>query len=210
MKKISTLFKKNPDDLGRVVNEINPGNEWILKNGIPTQKFDGTACAIFNGILYKRYDAKIDKKTGKYKRPIPGNAIPCQKADLITGHHPHWVYCNDKDNSNKYHIEAFKLLVSETIETLDGDELTKFANAIIKLEGTYELCGEKVQSNPEKIKGHRLVKHGSIVLPLKDFSFESIKEYLSNENNNIEGIVFHHKTDDRMCKIRKCDFGVKR
>jgi len=27
---------------------------------------------------------------------------------------------------------------------------------------------------------------------------------------DIEGIVFHHKTDERMYKIRKSDFGIKR
>jgi len=30
MKKISTLFKKDPNDLGRVINEINPENQWVF------------------------------------------------------------------------------------------------------------------------------------------------------------------------------------
>jgi len=30
------------------------------------------------------------------------------------------------------------------------------------------------------------------------------------ETANIEGIVFHHKYDDRMCKLRKSDFGLSR
>lgn len=29
MRKISTLYKKDPNDLGRVINEINPENEWV-------------------------------------------------------------------------------------------------------------------------------------------------------------------------------------
>ena len=36
------------------------------------------------------------------------------------------------------------------------------------------------------------------------------KDYLSDISNDIEGIVFHHKFDDRMCKLRKSDFGIKR
>ena len=79
-----------------------------------------------------------------------------------------------------------------------------------KEDGTYELCGEKLQGNPEHLTGHILVKHGIEVLPVTDLSFEGLKNYLSNPDLDIEGIVFHHKIDGRMCKIRKCDFGIKR
>lgn len=183
MIKLSTVFKKDPTNLGRVVNEVNSDNVWaITGDGIPTRKFDGTACAIIGGYLYKRFDLKKG-------RTLPNNAIPCQEADLITGHHPHWVKCDIKDNSNKWHFVAFDLLED-------------------KEDGTYELCGEKVQSNPENIKGHELIKHGSEVLYFGDFSFNGIKNFL--EGADIEGIVFHHKNDDRMCKIRKSDFGLKR
>jgi len=182
MKKITTLFKKDPNDLGRVINEVDPENEWAFKFGIPTRKFDGTACSIIDGELYKRFDLKEG-------RTLPPNAIPCQEADEITGHHPHWVKCDINDNSNKWHFAAF-------------DELEN------KKDGTYELCGEKIQGNPEKIKGHKLIKHGSIKLPLFDDTFKYIKEYLNMWD--IEGLVFYHEEDDRMCKIRKSDFGIKR
>jgi hypothetical protein len=71
------------------------------------------------------------------------------------------------------------------------------------------LIGEKVQGNPEKIKGHHLVKHGEhklmgIVQPL---NFENLREYIASVD--IEGIVFHHP-DGRMCKLRKSDYGIKR
>jgi len=187
MKKISTLFKKDPNDLGRVINEINPVNEWALTYGMPTRKFDGTSCAIINGELYKRYDAKKNKKG--VKKPIPKGAIPCQGEDSITGHHPHWVRCDEMDSSDKYHFEAFHLLEN-------------------KKDGTYELCGEKIQGNPEKITGHKLIEHGKEVLNLQGNSFEYIKQYLID--NDIEGIVFHHIHVHAMCKIRKSDFGIKR
>ena len=77
-------------------------------------------------------------------------------------------------------------------------------------DGTYELIGEKVQGNPEKIEGHHLVKHGAKVLQglINPMTFENLKEYL--EKVDIEGIVFHHKSDGRMCKLRKSDFGIRR
>jgi hypothetical protein len=185
MKKISTLFKKDPNNLGRVIKQINPENEWVFNSeGIATRKFDGTACAIIEGELYKRYDVKKG-------RQVPDGAIPCQEADPITGHHPHWVKCNRLNNEDKYHFEAFD-------------------NYSEKVDGTYELIGEKINGNREKIGGHALVRHGCVVLKLPSLKFDELRQYLSDPANDIEGIVFHHKVDNRMCKLRKSDFGVKR
>ena len=185
MKKISTLYKKDPNDLSRVINEINHENEWVINGeGIPTRKFDGTATAIINGELYKRYDVKKGKQ-------VPVNAIPCQEPDEITGHWPHWIKCDRNNPADKWHFAGYDALEN-------------------KEDGTYELCGEKLQGNPEHLTGHILVKHGIEVLPVTDLSFEGLKNYLSNPDLDIEGIVFHHKIDGRMCKIRKCDFGIKR
>lgn len=188
MKKLSTLFKKDPNDLGRVINEVNPENLWVFETGYPTRKFDGTSCAIINGQFYKRYDAKVNKKTGK-RKPIPSGAIACQEPDEITGHWPHWIPCDRDNKADQYHFQAFDLLS-------------------VKKDGTYELCGEKVQGNPEKIKGHLLIEHGSEEMYLSELSFEYIKEYLRLDD--IEGIVFHCSKTERMCKIRKSDFGIKR
>ncbi len=95
MKKISTLFLKDPNDLSRVINEIDPENEWVIKGeGIATRKYDGMACAIIYGELYKRMDVKKG-------REIPAGAIACQEPDKVTGHHPHWVKCMREKNEDK-------------------------------------------------------------------------------------------------------------
>ena len=181
MKKISTLFKKNPENLGRVIDEINPENEWALTEGVATRKFDGTAAAIINGELYKRYDVKKGKQ-------VHEGAIPCQEPDEITGHWPHWVKCKRENPEDKYFFEAF-----------DKKEF--------KSDATYELCGTKINGNRENITGHYLLRHGIDRLYVDDRSFDGIKKYLTD--NDFEGIVFHHP-DGRMCKIRKSDFGIKR
>jgi hypothetical protein len=31
MKKLKTFFKKDPTNLGRVINEIDPDNTWVLE-----------------------------------------------------------------------------------------------------------------------------------------------------------------------------------
>lgn len=185
VKKISTLFKKDPSDLGRIINEINPENAWVFHGeGIATRKFDGTSSAIIDGILYKRYDVKKG-------RTAPPDAIPCQEADSVSGHHPHWLPCDRTKKEDRFFFEAFDAL-SEIID------------------GTYELCGPKVQGNPENLDRHVLIPHGKEILEIQDFSFEAFRELLSDKDMNIEGIVFHHISDGRMCKIRKRDFGVKR
>lgn len=196
MIKISTLYKKDPNHLRRVINEINPENEWVINGeGIPTRKFDGTATAVIEGELYKRYDVKKG-------RQVPVNSIPCQEPDEITGHHPHWVKCDRNNPADKYYFEAFENLLSHCILTTNFDKCL--------FDATYELCGEKIQGNPEHLTGHVLIKHGIEELPVTDFSFDGLKNYLSNPELDIEGIVFHHKSDGRMCKIRKCDFDIKR
>lgn len=183
MKKLKTVFKKDPNNLGRVINEINTIHNWVFTDqAIATRKFDGTSCAIIDGELFKRFDLKPG-------RQLPKNAIACQDADAITGHHPHWVKCDRSDKGNKWHFKAFDALE-------------------VKSDGTFELCGPKIQGNPEKLEQHELIKHGAEKLEIKELSFEGIKQFLTE--NDIEGIVFHHKTNEMMCKIRKSDFGIKR
>lgn len=195
MKKMKTLFKKDINDLGRVTKEFDEENKWVLDNSIPYRKLDGTSCAVINGELYKRYDAKIDKGTKKYRREIPEGAISCQEPDYITGHHPHWVKCKRDDNSNKYHFEAFD------------------HPSFISQEGTYELVGKKINKNPERFVGHKLIPHNHFGSALFCFDisrasdYDYVKEYLKDKD--IEGIVFHGE-NGKKCKIRKKDFGMKR
>lgn len=185
MKKISTLFKKDSSDLSRVINEVDPENEWALTEGIPTRKWDGTACAVIGGEMYKRYDAK------KGKLP-PEGAIPCQEPDPISGHWPHWVKVGHSKKEDIAFVEGW-------INTLEEFESIP--------DGTYELVGPKVNGNREKFDKHILIHHGWEPLEIPVVTFDTLLGFLSLAD--IEGIVFHHP-DGRMCKIRKTDFGIKR
>ena len=183
MKKIPGLFKRDYKT-GLIYNEVVNGSEWVQQGeGIATRKHDGTACSIIDGKLYRRYDAKINKETGKYKRPVPDGAIPCQEPDFVTGHHPHWVQVDIFASSDKYYTEGLCSLGHRE-------------------NGTYELCGEKIQSNPEKITGHKLIRHGSEILKGVPTDFEELRGYL--DKHYIEGIVWQHP-DGRMVKIKRKD-----
>lgn len=187
MKKIISLFQRNYDGDRLVRNEVVPGAEWVLAGeGVATRKWDGTCCMIRDGVLYKRYDAKHGKTP-------PPNFEPAQDPDPVTGHWPGWVPVGDGPE-DLWFREAF-LWETRGGAGFDSDE-----------NGTYELCGPKVQSNPEGLSNHRLIPHGKDPLEVPR-DFEGIKAFLAEAN--IEGIVWHHP-DGRMVKIKKKDFGFKR
>ena len=99
MKKIPCVFQKNESG-DRPINAVHQLCQWVLDGeGEATIKFDGTACAVIDGKLYARYDAK------KGKTPPP-NAIPCCEPDPVTGHHPHWIPCGPEPQS-KWHWEGW-------------------------------------------------------------------------------------------------------
>lgn len=190
MKKIPTLFERiyeNHRVVG-ITDKVTPGMEWVIKGeGVATVKIDGSCCAIINGELYKRYDAK------KGKNP-PAGAIPCCEPDPVTGHWPHWVKC-DKDNpGDKWFISAFEKLLSWRDRFGTNAE-----------DGTYEAIGPHFQGNPYGCEYDILAKHGieDIIL---ERTFDGIKRYF--ENHIIEGIVFW-KDGEPQCKIKRTDFGFE-
>lgn len=197
MKKISVLFKTNDDF--RAINEVRSGNEWALTEGIATEKFDGTACMVKDGILYVRYDTRlgclnatkdepVKYKCRKRAKPVPDNAILCQdQPDPITGSFPVWIPASTNIDTYKHQIRAF--------ENSGGTNLA---------DGTYEAIGPQFQGNPYNLTENKLVKHGSVILEDVPRTFEGIKQYLND--HCIEGIVFHRDNGD-MCKIRRIDFG---
>lgn len=177
MKKIVSLFKRNYDGDRLVVDEVVPDAEWVVKGeGVATQKFDGTCCLVKDGRLYRRFDCVQG-------RTPPAGFMAAQEPDPVTGHWPGWVLVDD-GHENVWHREA--LAVSGALE-----------------DGTYELCGPKIQGNPEGLTAHVLIPHGKVLLPDAPRDFAGLKAWL--EPRSIEGIVWHHP-DGRMVKIKRRDF----
>lgn len=190
MKKIISLFQRNYDTDRLVRDEVVPGAEWVIDGeGIATRKFNGTCCMYRDGKLFKRYDAKRGKTP-------PVNFEPAQDYDPVTGHMPGWIPVGDGPEDT-WHREAHDS-AAKTIIGVTGP--------IITPDGTYELCGPKVQGNPDNFPCHVLIKHGAIVLGAPR-DFNGLREYLAFMS--IEGIVWHHP-DGRMVKIKTKDFGLKR
>lgn len=193
MKKIPRLFLR--DDERKILNEVTPGCEWVLNGeGRPTRKYDGTSSAlIITSIInfYKRYDNKKEKA-------IEDDWI--HSGDTTErGKNIYWIPITKAD---KWHQEAIKNF-NDFDYDIEFDTLT-----------TFELCGPKVQGNPEKLTKHIFIHHGKTnseedkyLLEHNPRTVEEIKKVLSNLD--IEGIVWHHE-DGRMCKILKKNFGLTR
>jgi hypothetical protein len=185
MKKVISLFQRNYDGDRLVRDEVVPGAEWVLAGeGVATRKFDGTCCMVRDGKLFKRYDAKQGKTP-------PEGFEAAQEPDQVTGHWPGWLPVSNGPD-DRWHREA--VLPDSPV------------NCGL-LDGTYELCGPKVQGNPDGFDKHKLIPHGNWVLPHAPRDFASIRDYM--ETTPFEGIVWHHP-DGRMVKIKRKDFFKKK
>jgi len=180
MKKIISLFQRSYDGDRMVRDEVVPGAEWVLANeGNATRKFDGTCCMVRAGKLYRRYEVKDPRQK------IPDNFEPANDVDTVTGKQQGWIPVGD-GAQDVYYREAW--------DNQEGWYLH---------DGTYELCGPKIQGNPENMETHVLIRHGEEMLGGFKLTFDGIKEYLRTAG--IEGIVWHHP-DGRMVKIKRKDF----
>lgn len=186
MKKIPTLFKRVFENhrIKEILPEVDKSLEWVLNGeGIATVKYDGSCCAVINGELYKRYDARKGK-------PVPEGAIKCQEEpDPVTGHLPCWVKCDRNEPADKWFWAAFDTAKENGIE--------------FKCNLTYEAIGKHFNGNPYNLPKDFLTQHG-VERIVVGRSFEEIKEYL--RTHEIEGIVFW-KDGEPKCKIKRTDFG---
>jgi hypothetical protein len=182
MIKIPTVFKRDPSNMSRILCEVTPGCEWVISGeGIATRKFDGTCVLVRGGRMFKRYDAKHGKTP-------PPDFEPAQPApDPVTGHWPGWVPVGEGPD-DRWHRDAFGA----------GGPYG---------DGTYELCGPRIQKNPEGFSIHILVRHGTDILHTMPRDFGGLQRALCGYN--IEGVVWHHP-DGRMAKVKGRDFGYVR
>lgn len=176
VQKIISLFQRNYTTDNLVRNEVVPGAEWVIAGeGVATRKFDGTCCMIRDGKLYKRHELKAGKTA-------PAGFEAAQEPDAVTGDVPGWVPVGDGPE-DRWHREAFE--------------------DMLKIDGTYELIGPKVQGNPDRVSCHSLTKHGAHGVPLCPRDFDGLKAFL--DTAGIEGVVWHN-LDGRMVKIKRKDF----
>lgn len=178
MKKIPTLFRRDPADMKRVLPEVNPECRWVLDGeGVATRKYDGTCLMLDeDGAWWARREVKPGKTPPQNYQPI--------MTDEATGKTVGWEPIEQS---------AFAKFLPEAL-----------AGAGPLPSGTYELIGPKVNGNPEGRTVHTLMSHDRAAeLPGAPRDFEGLAAWLAAFNG--EGIVWHHP-DGRMAKIKRRDF----
>jgi len=189
MRKIPTVFLRNPDDRAHVLPEINPECQWVLDGeGRATRKYDGT-CVQFDAD--GRWWARREVKPGKTP---PLNYIAVQP-DEVTGKTMGWEPI-EQSAFAKFHAEALREAQENAV-----DPWTPWP------VGTYELIGPKINGNPERMDHHWLVAHANCAtLKVPDRTFAGIQETtLRLGRSGVEGIVWHH-SDGRKAKVKARDF----
>jgi hypothetical protein len=181
MRKIPTLFVRDPQDMRRVTREVHPACAWVVAGeGVATRKFDGTCVRLDeSGEWYARREVK------------PGRTVPAEfvavQTDEVTGKTVGWEPAEQS---------AFAKYLAEAVAALDPAQPLE--------PGSYELCGPKVNGNPEGYDSHVLVRHdGAQRLAGVPRDFDGLRGYLAEVR--YEGIVWHHP-DGRMAKLKVRDF----
>lgn len=182
MKKIPTLFVRDWDgDRRYVLREVTPGCEWVIDGeGVPTRKYDGT-CVMFDG---ERWWARREVKEGKLE---PAGFV-------VIGH--------DEETGKTVGWEPVE---QSSYAKVHAAVLARFSPELTAWRpGTYELCGPKVNGNPEGFVADQLVFHDA-AMRLRNVprDFDGLAAWL--HAHPYEGIVWHH-ADGRMAKVKKRDF----
>lgn len=193
MRKIPTVFTR---DASRryVTDEVTPGCEWVLAGeGTATRKYDGTCVRLDEAGAWW---ARREVKPGKFP-PLAWREVD---HDEITGKRVGWEPIGQSSFA-KFHAEALRQV----------DALSPTGDTIPPVfePGTYELCGPKVNGNPEKYETHRLIRHANAeVLDYtltNDGSFEGLTSIVRDMAAvGWEGLVWHHP-DGRMAKLKARD-----
>lgn len=181
MRKIKTLFRRDPDDPKHVLPVVTPGCEWVSAGeGTATRKWDGTCVLVRGGAMFARREVK------------PGKEAPLEfelcETDPATGKSVGWVPVTDASEYAR-HWEAW-------------------LNGGARPDGTYELIGPKVNGNPEAFQTHALVPHGNVELTGVPLDFDGLARYLLDHPGR-EGIVWWRELgnpDAGLAKLKRRDF----
>lgn len=181
MRKIPTLFVRDPNDMRKVLHEVHPECQWVIDGeGEATRKYDGTCVLLdHDGIWFARREVKPGKT-------VPSGYVEVD-TDPVTGKTVGWEPIDQSP-----FVKAWQEALGNPHER--------------RAIGTYELCGPKINGNPEGYSGHVLIRHGDADL-LDDAprDFNGLVKYFADFPH--EGIVWHH-VDGRMTKIKRRDFGL--
>jgi hypothetical protein len=183
MNYIPTLFRRHAGD-SRIYPELTPGCEWVVNGeGLAYRMWDGISCKMINSVLYRHHTVRPEKTP-------PPQFISAGCPDP-NGNWRGWVPVFSRADTDKCFVEAITHWHKR--------------NGCLPPEGTYELCGPKVQGNPYKFDYHILIPHTFWIEPRCPRTYGNLGLYL--ETTPIMGVVWTHP-DGRMAQVKARDYGL--
>jgi hypothetical protein len=200
VKKIPTVFKRDPEDMSRVLEEWHPDCLWVRDGeGAATRKYDGT-CVAYLDLGQDEGWSSSGPQWWVRREVKPGKEVPYGfhevDRDEATGKVVGW-FPAQRDGRWRQFQEALEPMLG--FGALIGQA---------PREGTYELVGPKINGNPERAEHHRLEPHWNAerIDWAGPRTFESLREMvLWLAEDGVEGVVWHHP-DGRMAKLKGRDF----
>lgn len=195
MIKIPTVWQRDPHQRRFVVPTVTEGCEWVLAGeGVATRKYEGTHVYLDeHGAWWARREIKPGQK-------VPGNFVLVERDDTTM---KEFGRVPAKDSA----------FVKPLVEALQ-DPWTPWRDQTTGniLPGGYELCGPKINGNPERLEKHTLISHDRAEVSLDDRDhdlrgFDAMEEFVLAlaAQNGWEGIVYKHP-DGRQAKIKARDY----
>lgn len=176
MRKIPTVYLRDEQDRAHVTNRPNPACLWVFDGeGVPTRKYDGTCMMLdADGYWWARREVKPGKTTPSCYLPIT--------TDPTTGKTVGWEPIEQSG-----FVKAFQLV-----------------DKVPTIPGTYELCGPKINGNPEKLARHALIPHADAEVFTPDEAATPERVVRAVAARGWEGIVWHH-ANGKMAKLKVRD-----
>jgi hypothetical protein len=197
--KIPTLFVRDfagghPE---RLTREVHPDCGWVIAGeGVATRKYDGTCVRL-------EVDPRGEPIHWWARREVKPSGTPP----------PGWQETSTDPETGKrigwepVHLgHAFANHLFDAVDHSNASEPQR-----VWSEGTYELCGPKINGNPEQYNRHVLIRHadaGTLDGIPRDYDGLALVltgQQLFGGPFPYEGIVWHHP-DGRMAKIKRRDF----
>lgn len=206
MRKIPSIFVRLERSSLVDIERITVGCEWVFESNdqlLITLKRDGTPVLYKDSVWYQRRTLKSKLDPGTDGIPKPVNFTPCQPVPEYDDESKQWEWPGWVPLEHQY-----KKLVDEAVVSRGG--MKEHENMF-----TFELCGPKINGNPEGWDTHHLFVHGSEPIifnpqtarPQTADEFVAIVRVIRNE-----GIVIYsgHIVDGymAMAKLKRRDLGL--
>lgn len=201
MKKIPSIFQRLERSSLVNVDNVMPECTWVFEENaqmLITVKHDGTPVRYKNGVFQQRRTLKSKLDPGTEGIPQPKDFELCQVGPTFDDESKQWEWPGWVPLETQ-----FKALVDEAVVSRGG----------MKSEEdnyTFELCGPKINGNPEGWDTHHLFIHGDQVVQCVEQGTLTVPLLLSLiKSLPYEGVVIYEGCGEmRMAKLKRRDLGL--